>query len=109
MRQISPESEGIFDLIVALYKSVDGDWGKLGKETGVSAEDVHFWVEYAAGVVGNAGNYKVIIEMWTGSCRWSVRANLLLPEFRRREIHTKDLARGIAEACFVYPPNKGSL
>ncbi|KAI5810124.1 dipeptidyl peptidase III [Peziza echinospora] len=58
MRQISPESEGIFDLIVDLYKSVHGDWKKLGETTGVSEENVKFWLEYAAGFLGNAGNYK---------------------------------------------------
>lgn len=59
MRQISPESEGIFDLITGLYKAVDGDWDKLGQETGVSSNAVKLWLEYAAGVLGNAGNYKV--------------------------------------------------
>ena len=59
MRQISPESETIFDLIVSQYKAVNGDWKKLGVETGVSEEAVQLWLEYAAGFLGNAGNYKV--------------------------------------------------
>jgi len=59
MRQISPESETIYDLIVSQYKAVGGDWGKLGAETGVSEEAVQLWLEYVAGFLGNAGNYKV--------------------------------------------------
>lgn len=58
MRQISPESEKIYDLIVGLYKAVGGDWKKLGVETGVSEEAVQLWLEYAAGFLGNVGNYK---------------------------------------------------
>ena len=65
MRQISPESEDIFDLIVDLYKSVHGDWKKLGETTGVSEENIKFWLEYAAGFLGNAGNYKVsFFRLW---------------------------------------------
>lgn len=59
MRQISPESEKIYDLIIYLYKAVGGDWKKLGVETGVSEEGVKLWLEYAAGFLGNVGNYKV--------------------------------------------------
>lgn len=59
MRQISPESEIIFDLILSLYKAVQGDWKKLGSETGVNDDDVKLWLEYAAAFLGNTGNYKV--------------------------------------------------
>lgn len=58
MRQISPESETIYDLIVSQYKAVGGDWKKLGAEAGVSEEAVQLWLEYAACLLGNAGNYK---------------------------------------------------
>ena len=59
LRQVSPESEGIYDLIIILHKSVNGDYKKLAEKTGVSEQDVTYWVEYAAGVLGNLGNYKV--------------------------------------------------
>ncbi|KAF8474662.1 peptidase family M49-domain-containing protein [Kalaharituber pfeilii] len=58
MRQISPESEAIYDLIVGLYKAVEGDWDKLGKEIGVDPQNMKLWLEYAACFLGNAGNYK---------------------------------------------------
>lgn len=66
LRQVSPESEGIYDLAIALHKAVDGDYKKLTEKTGVSEQDVTYWVEYAAGVLGNLGNYKVgaAITLW---------------------------------------------
>lgn len=59
LRQVSPESEEIYDLIIILHKSVDGDYKKLAEKTGVSEQDVTYWVEYAACILGNLGNYKV--------------------------------------------------
>lgn len=58
LRQVSPESEAIYDLIIALYKAVGGDWAKLASETGVSSEDVGFWLEYSASILSSLGNYK---------------------------------------------------
>lgn len=59
LRQVSAESEKLFDIIVGLYKAVDGDFKKLASETGVAEEEVTLWLEYAAQVLGNLGNYKV--------------------------------------------------
>jgi dipeptidyl-peptidase-3 len=58
LRQISPESEPIYDLIIALYKASNGDWQGLAEKTGVSTEDLRFFLEYAAQFLGNNGNYK---------------------------------------------------
>ncbi|KAL1983579.1 hypothetical protein VTN96DRAFT_10239 [Rasamsonia emersonii] len=58
LRQVSPESEPIYDLIISLYKASNGDWEGLAKKTGVSAEDLRFFLEYAAQFLGNNGNYK---------------------------------------------------
>lgn len=56
---MSPESEGIYDLIIEAYKAVDGDWAKLAQENGVAEKDLQLWKEYAAQFLGNLGNYKV--------------------------------------------------
>lgn len=55
---MSPESEPIYDLIISLYKASNGDWEGLAKKTGVSSEDLRFFLEYAAQFLGNNGNYK---------------------------------------------------
>ncbi|KAJ5570399.1 Dipeptidyl-peptidase 3 [Penicillium hispanicum] len=58
LRQISPESEPIYDFILALYRACNGDWATLAQKTQVSAEDVRFFLEYATQFLGNCGNYK---------------------------------------------------
>jgi dipeptidyl-peptidase III len=55
---VSPESEPIYDLIVALYAACNGNWKTLGEKTGVSEDEVDGFLEYAAQFLGNCGNYK---------------------------------------------------
>ena len=58
LRQVSPESESIYDLIVALHVACNGDWTALGQKSGVDASEVRLFTEYAAMFLGNMGNYK---------------------------------------------------
>jgi dipeptidyl-peptidase-3 len=58
LRQVSPESEPIYDLIVALYAACHGNWKTLGEKTGVSEDEVDGFLEYATQFLGNCGNYK---------------------------------------------------
>lgn len=58
LRQVSPESESIFDLILALHAKCQGKWDQLAKEASVSNEDLKYLLEYAAQFLGNLGNYK---------------------------------------------------
>lgn len=58
LRQVSPESEAIYDLIITLYKAVNGEWKKLAPETGVSLENINYWLEYSASILSSLGNYK---------------------------------------------------
>ncbi|KAJ5931357.1 hypothetical protein N7516_005846 [Penicillium verrucosum] len=58
LRQVSPESEPIYDLILSLYHVSNGDWNSLAEKTQVSSEDLRFFLEYAAQFLGNCGNYK---------------------------------------------------
>ncbi|KAI1208819.1 putative dipeptidylpeptidase III [Annulohypoxylon truncatum] len=57
-RQISPESEPIFDFILALHKSSGGDWKALQAKAGISDEELGYFLQYAAQFLGNNGNYK---------------------------------------------------
>ncbi|KAL8661151.1 MAG: hypothetical protein Q9202_005866 [Teloschistes flavicans] len=58
LRQVSPESEAIFDFIITLHKSCNGDWSKLQKEAGVGDEALRSFLNYATQFLGNLGNYK---------------------------------------------------
>ena len=58
LRQLSPESEPIYDLIVTLHKSTNGDWEALRKKAGIEESELTHFLEYAAMFLGNTGNYK---------------------------------------------------
>ncbi|KAG8533468.1 uncharacterized protein KY384_002251 [Bacidia gigantensis] len=58
LRQVSPESETIYDLILSVYSSSKGDWAKLASDVSVSKENLDHFLAYAAQFLGNLGNYK---------------------------------------------------
>ncbi|KAF1364652.1 dipeptidyl-peptidase III [Lizonia empirigonia] len=58
LRQLSPESEPIYDFIVALHKHSKGDYDALAKEAGLSQGELEAYLNYAAQFLGNLGNYK---------------------------------------------------
>ncbi|KAL3427821.1 peptidase family M49 [Phlyctema vagabunda] len=58
LRQVSPESEDIYDFIISLYNSSSGDWTSLQKKAGISDDELKYFLEYAVQFLGNAGNYK---------------------------------------------------
>lgn len=62
LRQVSPEANTIFDLLIELHTSCDGDWPKLLGESGDSheaREELGRFMEYAALFLSNMGNYYV--------------------------------------------------
>lgn len=58
LRQISPESEAIYDFILSLHEASGGDWSSLAQKAGVNEEDLTNFLDYAAMFLGNNGNYK---------------------------------------------------
>jgi dipeptidyl-peptidase-3 len=58
LRQTSPESESIYDFIIALHRNAAGDWKGLAQKAGVDEDGLHGFLHYAAQFLGNAGNYK---------------------------------------------------
>ncbi|KAM0332271.1 hypothetical protein ACHAQA_002547 [Verticillium albo-atrum] len=58
LRQVSPESEPIYDFIISLHNSSGGDWEALGKKAGIDETQLTQFLEYAAQFLGNSGNYK---------------------------------------------------
>ncbi len=59
LSQTSAESESIFDLIMELYAQIHSDWADLAADTGVNAEDLSYFIDYAAMFLSNIGNYRV--------------------------------------------------
>lgn len=58
LRQVSPESENIYDLIMALHNSCNGDWEALGNKAGIDSDELNKFLDYTAQFLGNCGNYK---------------------------------------------------
>ncbi|KAF2460940.1 dipeptidyl peptidase-like protein III [Lineolata rhizophorae] len=58
LRQISPESEPIYDFILALHKRFNGDWVVARTAAGISETDMSTFLAFAAQFLGNLGNYK---------------------------------------------------
>lgn len=58
-QQVSPESNSIFDFIMALYNSCDGDWERLACRADIDFRDVQLFLDYAALFLSNMGNYYV--------------------------------------------------
>ncbi|GKZ34170.1 bifunctional diacylglycerol diphosphate phosphatase/phosphatidate phosphatase [Aspergillus brasiliensis] len=59
LRQVSPEANGIFDFIIALYHSCDGNWEQLATKIDVSVQELDKFLDYAATFLSNVGNYFV--------------------------------------------------
>lgn len=59
MRQVSPESPGIFDFIMDLYHACDGKWDTLVTQSNITSEELERFLEYAAMFLCNLGNYYV--------------------------------------------------
>jgi len=58
LRQVSPESESIYDFIIALHKASGGDWKSLAQKAGIDDASLSAFLQYAAQFLGNSGNYK---------------------------------------------------
>lgn len=55
---MSPESEPIYNLIIALHKHCNGDWASLAKDAGVGNDELQHVLQYFTQFLGNLGNYK---------------------------------------------------
>ena len=58
LRQVSAESEGIYDLILAIHGGGNGDWERFANAGGITVNDVELFLEYASQFLANLGNYK---------------------------------------------------
>lgn len=95
LRQVSPESEPIFDFIIALHKSSNGDWKALGQKAGVAEEDMASFLQYCGQFLGNGGNYK------------SFGDSKFIPRCKESEVDK--LAATSPEAQKFYKATKGGM
>lgn len=95
MRQLSPESEPIYDFIIALHKSTSGDWTALREKAGIEEDEVTRFLEYAVMFLGNTGNYKSF-----GDAKFIPRCN---------EKSVAALAATSLEASKFYDATKGAI
>jgi len=59
LSQTSPESISIFQFILEVYKSCEGNWPELASSVGIEIEELRRFLDYAAVFLGNIGNYFV--------------------------------------------------
>lgn len=59
LRQVSPESEGIFDLIIEVARRAAGDWPAFASSNGIGLHDMNNFIDYAARFLDSMGNYSV--------------------------------------------------
>lgn len=57
LRQVSPESESIFDIVLSLHETVKGVYDKTTFKS-VAEQDLQYYLEYSAQFLSNLGNYK---------------------------------------------------
>lgn len=57
LRQVSPESNMIFDFIMELYHSCNGEWERLQDNIGISKSEMRSFLDFAAVFLHNIGNY----------------------------------------------------
>ena len=101
MRQVSPEAEGIFDLILELYRVCSGSWEDFADKCGVSRSECINFLEYAGTFLSNVGNYH-----GSGDQKFTPSA---VPETLRKLAATSDRAqilyRTVEEQMFATPPH----
>ncbi|KAG0125673.1 peptidase family M49-domain-containing protein [Tuber indicum] len=106
LRQHSPESEAIYDLILALYAACAGDWKKLASEGPVSEKDVQYWLEYATVFLASLGNYKSF-----GDLKFVPR----IPKAELRKLveyageEARKLFYGVEEVVYSFLPEERNL
>lgn len=85
MRQVSPESQAIFEFILETYRACDGNWESLAERVRISNEAMEGFLEYASVFLGNIGNYYVRVWLYVlASPRTHGRAGKRQPEVRAR-------------------------
>lgn len=95
LRQVSPESEHIYDFIIALHHYFRSDWKALQKEAGLSDDELAAFLDYSAQFLGNLGNFK------------SFGDSKFVPRLNERQL--KALAAVSPQTLEIYEQIKGGV
>ena len=95
LRQVSRESEHIYDLIMELHRHGKGDWEKLREDAGLSKDEMKDFLNYAAQFLGNGGNFK------------SFGDSKFVPRVSPRQL--KALATSTKKALEYYDKTQGAI
>ncbi|PVH84998.1 dipeptidyl peptidase III [Cadophora sp. DSE1049] len=57
LRQVSPESEGIFNLLMEIHSLISGDWSILHEDCDLPSSEIDQFLEYGSKFLSNIGNY----------------------------------------------------
>ncbi|KAK5106634.1 hypothetical protein LTS08_000755 [Lithohypha guttulata] len=57
VQQVSPEANDIFDLILEVHRSCEGDWSGMTTELGIEQTEMQQFLSYAATFLSNIGNF----------------------------------------------------
>ncbi|KAF3069081.1 putative dipeptidyl peptidase 3 [Daldinia childiae] len=100
LRQVSPESLGIFEFIMELYESCGGDWNQFSTDYGVAVKDLEAFLEFAATFLSNIGNY-----YGSGDQKFIPRVHPgTIEKLASRSPKLLDLYRNIEGSIMAMPP-----
>ncbi|KAJ8131987.1 hypothetical protein O1611_g1639 [Lasiodiplodia mahajangana] len=99
LRQVSPESLAIFDFILELHRTCSGDWDAL-IEPGITREDLHKFLIYAATFLSNIGNY-----LGSGDQKFVPGIDVnVLQRFAARSSRLSELYNMVSSSILAIPP-----
>ena len=75
MPQTSPEAIGIFDFIMELYHTLDGQWTKLIDQRYTTSRKLDAFLQYAALFLCNMGNYYASLFLCSRDCTYVLMEN----------------------------------
>jgi hypothetical protein len=98
LRQVSPESEAIYDFILAVHKLCGGDWEKLRLQAGSNALEIAQFLEYASQFLDALGNYTVSSQFYKKFKSF----NLIAVDTGKPKIYSTNIRSAASQDCQTF-------